>query len=86
MSLLKKIGKNYLTIKMTNKENIKYYIDWLSIKFASFIYFTISVLEKYDHVIDTLTKNVGRIGVLIGVATVLVRFWRTWKNKGVNGD
>lgn len=70
---------------MTNRD-IKYYIDWLTIKFVTFIYFTISVLEKYDHVIDIFTKNIGRIGVLVGTITVFLRFYRTWRNKGVDGE
>jgi hypothetical protein len=69
---------------MTNK--FKHYIDWLSVKIASFILFTVSVLEKYDHIISTLTKYVGYMAVWIGTATVLIRFYKTWKDKGVNGD
>lgn len=62
------------------------YIDWVTVKFTTFIYFTVAFLEKYDHIIDVLTKNLGRAGVVIGVATVMLRFYRTWKNKGANGD
>jgi hypothetical protein len=69
---------------MTNK--FKHYIDWLSVKITSFIFFTVSVLEKYDHIISILTKYVGYMAVWIGTATVLIRFYKTWKDKGVNGD
>lgn len=64
----------------------RYYIDWITIKAVGFIYYMAGVLEKYDHVLDVFTKNIGRIGVLLGVITVIIRLYKTAKNKGANGD
>lgn len=69
---------------MMNKA--KHWIDWITIKAIGFIYYMAGVLEKYDHVLDVFTKNIGRISIVIGTFTVIVRLIKTLREKGANGD
>lgn len=64
----------------------KHWIDWISIKAIGFIYYMVDLLDKYDHVLDVFTKNIGRMSIIIGTFTVLVRLYKTLKSKGANGD
>jgi membrane protein required for beta-lactamase induction len=68
---------------MMNKA--KHWIDWISIKAVGLIYFLVDLLDKYDHVLDVFTKNIGRLSIIIGTFTVIVRLIKTLREKGVNG-
>lgn len=64
----------------------KHWVDWISIKAIGFIYWMVDLLDKYDHVLDVFTKNIGRVSIVIGAFTVMVRLIKTLREKGANGD
>ena len=64
----------------------KHWVDCISIKAIGFIYWMVDLLDKYDHVLDVFTKNIGRVSIVIGAFTVMVRLIKTLREKGANGD
>jgi len=79
---------------MTHKKHI---FDWLTLKFTLFVgWATTSLITAYDTVksgmvsaedtVHLFTRYAGYLGTIIGVATIFIRFFRTVKNKGANGD
>ena len=71
--------------------------DWLTIKFTLFVTWATNTLYVAYNMVKTgmvsaedtvhlFVRYFGYLGTVIGVVTILIRFFRTLKNKGTNGD
>jgi len=61
--------------------DIARHIDWLTVKLSSGVLVLVTFMDKYDHAMSSLTKWAGYTGVWIGLATIAIRFIKTWKTK-----
>lgn len=77
--------------------NKKNFMDWLTLKFTLFVtWATTSLATAYDMVkngmvsaedtVHLFSRYAGYLGTFLGVATIMIRFYKSLKNKGANGD